>query len=65
MLRGRHTCIWGVTLISLRNYIEAEKELLRTLALGGEDLSLPHYYLGGLYWGNGITDTPPMNWRNI
>lgn len=41
----------GITLISLRNYIEAEKELLRTLALGGDDLSLPHYYLGGLYWG--------------
>ncbi|MEO8433751.1 MAG: tetratricopeptide repeat protein [Pyrinomonadaceae bacterium] len=41
----------GVALISLRNYIEAERELLRTLVLGGDDLSLPHYYLGGLYWG--------------
>lgn len=41
----------GVTLIRLRNYIEAEKELLRTLAVGGDNLSLPHYYLGGLYWG--------------
>lgn len=40
----------GVTLMRLRNYIEAEKELLRTLALGGDNLSLPHYYLGGLYW---------------
>ena len=41
----------GVTLIRLRNYIDAEKELLRTLAVGGDNLSLPHYYLGGLYWG--------------
>ena len=41
----------GVTLIRLRNYIEAERELLRTLAVGGDNLSLPHYYLGGLYWG--------------
>lgn len=41
----------GVTLIRLRNYIDAEKELLRTLAVGGDSLSLPHYYLGGLYWG--------------
>lgn len=41
----------GVTLIRLRNYLEAEKELLRTLAVGGDNLSLPHYYLGGLYWG--------------
>ncbi|MDX6613748.1 MAG: hypothetical protein QOD75_2934 [Blastocatellia bacterium] len=41
----------GVALMKLRNYNEAEKELLRTLAIGGEGLSLPHYYLGGIYWG--------------
>jgi len=41
----------GITLISMHNYVEAEKELLHTLVLGGDDLSLPHYYLGGLYWG--------------
>jgi tetratricopeptide (TPR) repeat protein len=41
----------GVTLINLRRYDEAEKELLRALNLGGDNLSLPHYYLGGIYWG--------------
>jgi Flp pilus assembly protein TadD len=41
----------GVTLINLRRYDEAEKELLRALGLGGDSLSLPHYYLGGIYWG--------------
>jgi len=41
----------GVALMKMRKYDEAEKELLRTLALGGDALSLPHYYLGGIYWG--------------
>lgn len=40
----------GVTLIDLRRFEEAEKELLRALTLGGDQLSLPHYYLGGIYW---------------
>lgn len=40
----------GITLISIHNYPEAEKELLRSIALGGEHISLAHYYLGGLYW---------------
>ncbi|HEX8708451.1 MAG TPA: tetratricopeptide repeat protein [Pyrinomonadaceae bacterium] len=40
----------GIALITLRNYTEAEAELRRTLAIGGENLSLPHYYLGGIYW---------------
>jgi Tfp pilus assembly protein PilF len=40
----------GVTLINLRRLNEAEKELVRSLSLGGETLSLPHYYLGGIYW---------------
>jgi Tfp pilus assembly protein PilF len=43
----------GITLISLRNFDEAEKELQRTLALAGDNLSLPHYYLGGIYWRRG------------
>jgi tetratricopeptide (TPR) repeat protein len=40
----------GITLISLRKYDEAEKELQRALSIGGDNLSLPHYYLGGIYW---------------
>ena len=40
----------GLTLLKLLNYQEAEKELLRTIDLGGNDLGLVHYYLGGLYW---------------
>lgn len=40
----------GVTLINLRRLDEAEKELQRSLSLGGDHLSLPHYYLGGIYW---------------
>ena len=43
----------GITLISQRNFDEAEKELLRALAVGGDNLSLPHYYLGGIYWRKG------------
>lgn len=43
----------GITLISLRQYEEAEKELQRALSLGGDNLSLPHYYLGGIYWRMG------------
>ncbi|HKB67998.1 MAG TPA: tetratricopeptide repeat protein [Pyrinomonadaceae bacterium] len=40
----------GLTLLKLVNYQEAEKELLRAIALGGNDLGLAHYYLGGIYW---------------
>jgi tetratricopeptide (TPR) repeat protein len=43
----------GVTLIDLRRFDEAEKELRRALFLGGDHLSLPHYYLGGIYWQKG------------
>jgi tetratricopeptide (TPR) repeat protein len=43
----------GITLIGLRNFDEAEKELLRTLTIAGDGLSLPHYYLGGIYWRRG------------
>lgn len=43
----------GITLMNLRRYDEAEQELQRTLSIGGDNLSLPHYYLGGIYWGRG------------
>lgn len=43
----------GLSLIDLRKYNEAEKELQRSLVLGGDNLSLPHYYLGGIYWKRG------------
>jgi len=43
----------GVTLINLRRYEEAEKELVRALNVGGDGLSLLHYYLGGIYWKKG------------
>lgn len=43
----------GISLIGLRNYDEAEKELQRALTIGGDQLSLPHYYLGGIYWRRG------------
>ena len=41
----------GMTLISLRKNDEAEKELERAVTLGGAEMSLAHYYLGGIYWG--------------
>lgn len=41
----------GITLISLRMRDEAEKELQRAITLGGDEMSLAHYYLGGIYWG--------------
>jgi tetratricopeptide (TPR) repeat protein len=43
----------GVALTRLRNYPEAEKELRRAIDLGGNQLGLAHYYLGGIYWGKG------------
>jgi Tfp pilus assembly protein PilF len=43
----------GLALISLRKFDEAEKEMQRTLSIAGENLSLPHYYLGGIYWHKG------------
>lgn len=45
----------GIALIALRRYDEAEQELQRTLTIGGDNLSLPHYYLGGIYWHKGDT----------
>lgn len=41
----------GIALISLRNHDEAEKELQLAVSQGGDEMSLAHYYLGGIYWG--------------
>lgn len=41
----------GITLMNMRRYNDAEQELQRALSIGGDSLSLPHYYLGGIYWG--------------
>jgi Flp pilus assembly protein TadD len=40
----------GLTLAHLQNGAEAEKELKLAIELGGDQLALAHYYLGGLYW---------------
>lgn len=40
----------GITLMRLRKFDESERELQRSLALGGDDLALPHRYLGGIFW---------------
>jgi tetratricopeptide (TPR) repeat protein len=41
----------GLTQMAFHRYDEAEKEFLQALTTGGENLSLPHRYLGGIYWG--------------
>ena len=40
----------GIATVKLRNYPEAEKELRRAIELGGNQIVLAHYYLGGIYW---------------
>jgi len=40
----------GLTLAHFNNFAEAEKELLRAIEVGGNNMGLAHYYLGGLYW---------------
>jgi len=40
----------AIALINTRSYDDAEKELNRALELGGQNLPLVHYYLGGIYW---------------
>ena len=40
----------AIALINTDGYDEAEKELNRTIELGGQKLALVHYYLGGIYW---------------
>jgi Tfp pilus assembly protein PilF len=39
----------GRVLIALRRFDEAERELQRVVTLGGEEASIAHRYLGGLY----------------
>lgn len=46
---GAHLYL-GLTLINLQNHEAAEKELQRAISVGGKDMSLAHYYLGGIYW---------------
>lgn len=41
----------GLVLTKLHNYVDAEKELRRSIELGGPQIGLAHYYLGGIYWG--------------
>ena len=43
----------GKVSIRLKRLTDAEKEFRRALELGGNDLPLPHYYLGGIYWQTG------------
>lgn len=40
----------GIALIKTHSHDDAEKELHRALELGGQNLALAHYYLGGIYW---------------
>jgi Tfp pilus assembly protein PilF len=40
----------GLTLHYLQNNAEAEKELKAAIESGGNQLTIAHYYLGGLYW---------------
>ena len=41
----------GLTLIRQRKLDDAEKELQQAVETGGDQMSLAHYYLAGLYWG--------------
>ena len=41
----------GVTLARLRKLDESEKELMRAASSNRDDMSMAHYYLGGIYWG--------------
>lgn len=40
----------GIALVNVQSYDDAEKEMLRAIAVGGQNLGLVHYYLGGIYW---------------
>ncbi|HEY0004352.1 MAG TPA: tetratricopeptide repeat protein [Pyrinomonadaceae bacterium] len=40
----------GISLIQQRRHDEAEKELQRAATIGGDQMALARYYLGGLYW---------------
>jgi tetratricopeptide (TPR) repeat protein len=43
----------GLALTKLRRFADAEKELRLAIDLGGAQIGLAHYYLGGIYWGRG------------
>jgi superkiller protein 3 len=40
----------GLTLAHLNSFDQAEQEFLRAIEVGGNNMGLAHYYLGGLYW---------------
>jgi tetratricopeptide (TPR) repeat protein len=40
----------GLTLYHLQNTVEAETELKAAIETSGNQLTIAHYYLGGLYW---------------
>ena len=40
----------GIALINVHSYGDAEKEMLRAIDVGGQNLGLVYYYLGGIYW---------------
>lgn len=40
----------GIALVNVHSYDDAEKEMLRAIDVGGQNLGLVHYYLGGIYW---------------
>jgi len=40
----------GIALVNVHSYEDAEKEMQRAIAVGGQNLGLVHYYLGGIYW---------------
>lgn len=42
----------GVALVKLKNLEEAEKALTVAARSERQDLSIAHYYLGGIHWGN-------------
>ncbi len=41
----------GVSLMRLRRLDESENELQKAVKSGRDDVSMAHYYLGGIYWG--------------
>ena len=50
---SQRTLYFGIALIYVKNYGEAETELRRAITIGGPKVSTAHYYLGGMYWQTG------------
>ena len=47
------TLLHQADVVAQARYAEAEKELQRAVALGGDQVASAHYYLAGIYWRNG------------